>query len=60
MKLNTLLKARFAAMHSTERGGSLVEYALLVAFIAMAAIFAITQIGEQTLENAASVLPALG
>jgi Flp pilus assembly pilin Flp len=43
-----------------EMGGSLIEYSLLIAFIALAAIFAVTQVGKETLSNAASVLPALG
>ena len=59
-KLMTTLRARLASIADTQRGASLLEYALLLAFIALASIFAITQIGEQTLSNAASVLPALG
>jgi Flp pilus assembly pilin Flp len=51
---------RFVALRESERGGSLIEYSLLVAFIALATIFALTQVGEQTLSNAASVLPGLG
>jgi len=42
-----------------ERGGNLLEYSLLLAFIALASIFAITQIGEKTLSNASSVLPGI-
>lgn len=42
-----------------QRGANLLEYSLLMAFIALASIFAITQIGEKTLSNAASVLPGL-
>ena len=54
------VKTRIAMLRDRELGGSLIEYSLLVAFIALAVIFALTQIGEQTLSNAASVLPALG
>ncbi len=55
----TALLARIASLRSEEEGGNLIEYSLLIAFIALAAIFAITQVGQRTLENAASVLPGL-
>lgn len=42
--LATWLKARL----QSERGASLVEYALLVAFIAVVAVLAITFIGGET------------
>lgn len=44
----TWLKARFA---DTDRGASLVEYALLVALIAVVCIFAITQLGTAASER---------
>jgi Flp pilus assembly pilin Flp len=50
---------RIATLRDSEHGGNLIEYSLLIAFIALAAIFAITQIGKNTLDNAASVLPGL-
>ena len=39
-----------------ERGGSLIEYSLLVAFIAVAVIFALTQVGEKTLSNTVQII----
>ena len=50
---------RLTVFFRTERGANLLEYSLLLAFVALACIFAITQIGEKTLSNAASVLPGL-
>lgn len=41
--LKTWVQARFS---DTDRGASLVEYALLVALIAVVCIFAITQLGS--------------
>lgn len=38
----------------------MLEYALLVALIALISILAVTLVGQKTLSNAASVLPALG
>jgi pilus assembly protein Flp/PilA len=42
--LSTWLRARFS---ETERGASLVEYALLVALIAIVCIIAVQVLGEQ-------------
>jgi pilus assembly protein Flp/PilA len=42
--ISTWLKARFT---DTDRGASLVEYALLVALIAVVCIIAITFVGER-------------
>jgi uncharacterized protein (UPF0333 family) len=36
---------------TNERGASLVEYALLMAFIAVIAVAAVTFVGEQSLSN---------
>lgn len=46
-----------ASLLRDERGANLLEYSLLVAFIAIAVIFAVTQVGEKTLSNMDSVLP---
>jgi pilus assembly protein Flp/PilA len=45
--LNTFLKAHA----KTERGAAMVEYALLVALIAIVAIAALKVLGEQVSEN---------
>ncbi|VAW08292.1 hypothetical protein MNBD_ACTINO02-1891 [hydrothermal vent metagenome] len=46
------LIARWQAFTGTnERGASLVEYALLMAFIAVIAVAAVTFVGEQSLSN---------
>ena len=42
------LQARFA---KTERGAALVEYALLLALIAVVCIVALTQLGDQASEK---------
>jgi pilus assembly protein Flp/PilA len=46
--LATWLRARFS---ESERGASLVEYALLVALIAIVCVIAVTVLGEQTSES---------
>jgi pilus assembly protein Flp/PilA len=46
--LKTWLQARFA---DSDRGASLVEYALLVALIAVVCVSAITLLGETVSEN---------
>jgi pilus assembly protein Flp/PilA len=46
--LKTWLQARFA---DSDRGASLVEYALLVALIAVVCIAAITLLGQRASEN---------
>ena len=51
--LATLLRARFG---DSERGASLVEYALLVALIAVVCIAAVTVLGE----NASSTFDSVG
>lgn len=38
-------------MNRTERGASLVEYALLAALISVAALGAVTAVGERTSDN---------
>jgi pilus assembly protein Flp/PilA len=50
--LKTYLQARFA---DDERGASLVEYALLVALIAVVCIAAITFIGNSASDNFSEV-----
>lgn len=45
------------SLRGDERGANLIEYSLLVAFIAVAVLFAVTQVGEKTLSNMDSVLP---
>ena len=52
----TAIKARFA---SEEDGASLVEYALLVALIAVVAILAITFVGTQVDSNFTDIGSAL-
>jgi pilus assembly protein Flp/PilA len=52
----TAVKARFA---SEEEGASLVEYALLVALIAVVAIVGITFVGDQVSENFSDIGSAL-
>ena len=55
----TAFFVRISSLRSEEKGGNLIEYSLLIAFIALAANFAITQVGQRTLENTASILPGL-
>ncbi len=55
-KLIVVTSTLLAELRDDERGGSLIEYALLLAFIAVAAIFAVTQIGEKTLSNTAEII----
>ncbi len=60
--MKTLVTATYVCLSTafrSDRGANLLKYSLLLAFIALASIFAITQIGEKTLSNAASVLPGL-
>jgi len=57
--LVTAMYVRISTAFRSDQGANLLEYSLLMAFIALASIFAITQIGEKTLPNAASVLPGL-
>ena len=52
----TAIKARFAG---DEEGASLVEYALLVALIAVVAILAITFVGQQVDSNFTEIGSAL-
>ena len=54
--LATWLRARFS---DTERGASLVEYALLVALIAVVCILAITFLGEKADESFSSTGSAI-
>ena len=50
------IAARFSArFNTTERGAALVEYALLVALIAVVCIAAITFIGSQTSDKFSEV-----
>ena len=51
------IRLRTVIWYVDQRGGSLIEYALLIAFIALAAIFAVTQVGEKTLSNLSDILP---
>jgi pilus assembly protein Flp/PilA len=54
--LAAYLRARFG---DTERGASLVEYALLVALIAVVCIVAITLLGRSASEKFSSVASAI-
>ena len=54
--LATWLRARFS---DSERGASLVEYALLVALIAVVCILAITFLGEKADESFSSTGSAI-
>ena len=54
--LAAYLRARFS---DTERGASLVEYALLVALIAVVCIVAITLLGKQASSKFSSVASAI-
>lgn len=54
--LAAYLRARFG---DTERGASLVEYALLVALIAVVCIVAITFLGKQASSKFSSVSSAI-
>lgn len=54
--LAAYLRARFG---DTERGASLVEYALLVALIAVVCIVAVTFLGRQASEKFSSVGSAI-
>ncbi len=55
--LATWLRARFS---DTERGASLVEYALLVALIAVICIVALQFLGEEASESFSSTGSAIG
>ena len=55
--IKTWLQARFA---DTERGASLVEYALLVALIAVVCILAIRALGENASSKFDSIATAVG
>ena len=54
------IKAWLQAQAKTERGASLVEYALLVALIAVVCIAAITFIGNQASDKFSQVGNSLG
>jgi pilus assembly protein Flp/PilA len=54
------IKAWLQAQAKTERGASLVEYALLVALIAVVCIAAITFIGNQASDKFSEVGNSLG
>jgi pilus assembly protein Flp/PilA len=54
--LATWLRARFA---DSERGASLVEYALLVALIAVICIIAVTVLGENASSSFSSTASAI-
>jgi len=54
--LSTWLRARFA---DSERGASLVEYALLVALIAVISIIAITVLGQNASTSFSSTAGAI-
>ena len=55
-KLIVVTTTLLAELRDDERGGNLIEYALLLSFIAVAVIFALTQIGEKTLSNTADII----
>ena len=55
--LATYLRARFA---DSERGASLVEYALLVALIAVVCIAAVTLLGQNASTKFSSVGASIG
>jgi pilus assembly protein Flp/PilA len=55
--LATWLRARFS---DTERGASLVEYALLVALIAVICIIALTVLGQNASTSFSSTGDAIG
>ena len=55
--LGTWLRARFG---DTERGASLVEYALLVALIAVVCIAAVTLLGSNASDKLDSVADSIG
>ncbi len=59
LKLMTKVHTRIALVRDGELGANLLEYALLLALIALGAIFAMTQIGQKTLSNASAILPGL-
>jgi pilus assembly protein Flp/PilA len=54
--LATWLRARFG---NTERGASLVEYALLLALIAVVCIVAVTALGKKAANNFSSINTSL-
>ena len=56
-KLITRAHTHLALLRDDEFGGNLIEYALLIAFIALAAVFGITQVGQQTASNLDFVIP---
>ncbi len=54
------LSAWMKAQAKTERGASLVEYALLVALIAVVCIAAVTALGESAAEKFSEVDSSIG
>lgn len=53
------ISAYLVAKTKTERGASLVEYALLVALIAVVCIAAVTTLGRKAADNFSSVAGAI-
>ncbi len=60
MSLPTHLQAWITARLDSERGASLVEYALLLALIAMVCIAAVTALGETTSTSFSEAVSELG
>ncbi len=54
------ISAYLSAKVKSERGASLVEYALLVALIAVVCIIAVTTLGENASEKFTSTATAIG
>lgn len=51
MTLLEQMKARLGTLVHGERGANLVEYGMLVAFIAIIVILAVTTVGQEALSN---------
>ena len=51
MTLLAKLKGRLQTLVHSERGANLVEYGMLVAFIAIIVILAVTTVGQEALSN---------
>jgi len=58
-QINSILKATAHPLKNTERGASLVEYALLVALIAVACIVAIRALGQRVSAQFSTITSAL-
>lgn len=58
-RLITRMHTHLALLRHDEDGGNLIEYSLLIAFIVVAAILAVTAVGRENLSNWETVVSEL-